>query len=296
VHLVGSVHANWLLIILSCMFMKGKYVMWNDGGFPEKLKGTRNSWWFKYFRKHVAAAFTSGYRGHIFSSRLGIPEKRIYNAYFSHDVDNYSTFYYTNRITSRRKIRKRLALGLDQFVILCISRFLNWKRLVDLADALVLLEQRHSSLANKICLILIGDGDDRAHEFKLNRLNRIQVHHEKKVSYEIIKEWYCAADIFVFPSEGDIWGLTVNEALSLGLPVICTTAIGAAELLKNGVNGYLVKSRSPDKLMACIVTLATNSKLLMRMQRNAIKIHKTWNSNLAISELEKLITDITIIH
>lgn len=279
---------------MSCVFFRGKYVVWNDGGFPDRLQNIENSWWFRYFRKHVAAAFTPGRLGRMFSSCLGIPERRIYNAYFSHDIDDYAAFYHEKAVTSRQNIRKKFAIRSDQLVVLCISRFLDWKRLIDLAEALVLLEQKHQSLARDLCFILIGDGEDRAHDHGLRRLKRIRVHHEKRVPYAEIKAWYCAADIFAFPSEGDIWGLVVNEALSLGLPVICTDAIGASELVKDEWNGYLVKPRSPEKIMECLVKLLSDSKLLANMKRNAIEIHKTWNSDWAISELERLISDIMI--
>jgi glycosyltransferase involved in cell wall biosynthesis len=43
---------------------------------------------------------------------------------------------------------------------------------------------------------------------------------------------YDAADVFVFPTRHDPWGLVVNEAISYGTPVITTTAAGAAQLVR----------------------------------------------------------------
>jgi glycosyltransferase involved in cell wall biosynthesis len=292
VHLVGSVHANWLLIMISCMLFRGKYVIWNDGGFVERLQDIESSLWYKYFRKHVAAAFSPGVMGRKFSSRLGIPEGRIYNAYFSHDINDYAAFYYQEAATMRQRKREQLAIPQNHIVVLCISRFLNLKRLLDLAGALVMLEQERPSLAEHLSLILIGDGTDREHEPQLKKLQRIRIHYEKKVPYEEIKTWYCASDIFVLPSEGDIWGLVVNEALSLGVPVVCTDVIGASELVKDGWNGFLVKPRSPEKIMMCLAKLAMDPELLGKMKKNAITIHETWNSDRAISKIEKLISEI----
>ena len=52
---------------------------------------------------------------------------------------------------------------------------------------------------------------------------------------------YKAADLFVLPTREDIWGLVINEALAYGLPVITTDrCVAGLELVKDGVNGYLV--------------------------------------------------------
>ena len=47
------------------------------------------------------------------------------------------------------------------------------------------------------------------------------------------------------PSRYDGWGLIVPEGLASGLPVIATDQMGAAiDLVRPGVNGWLVKSSS----------------------------------------------------
>lgn len=46
-----------------------------------------------------------------------------------------------------------------------------------------------------------------------------------------------AHDLLVLPSRFDGWGAVVNEALTVGTPVLCSTTCGAADLIHNGNNG-----------------------------------------------------------
>lgn len=68
-----------------------------------------------------------------------------------------------------------------------------------------------------------------------------------------INMYYKAADIFVFPTREDVWGLVVNEAMSFGLPIITTMNCGAGlELIEPGKNGYLINTGSVDLLIRFI--------------------------------------------
>ena len=65
---------------------------------------------------------------------------------------------------------------------------------------------------------------------------------------EQVLERYRQADALVFPTLCDGFGMVVTEAFSQGLPVITTPCAGAAELVRDGVNGFVVPAASPDLL------------------------------------------------
>jgi glycosyltransferase involved in cell wall biosynthesis len=56
-----------------------------------------------------------------------------------------------------------------------------------------------------------------------------------------IQRQYAAADIFIFPTFYDAFGMVITEAMASGLPVITSGMAGAAELIDNGVNGFVVE-------------------------------------------------------
>lgn len=58
---------------------------------------------------------------------------------------------------------------------------------------------------------------------------------------EEILKYYQAADLSVFPSRGEAWGLVVNESMANGVPVIATdVCVAALELIENDKNGFIV--------------------------------------------------------
>ncbi len=70
------------------------------------------------------------------------------------------------------------------------------------------------------------------------------------------------ADVLVLPSRWDGWGLVVNEALSQGVPVVVSTQCGAADLVRDGSNGFVFKSEDVTALRTCIETLLGDQSVL----------------------------------
>jgi UDP-glucose:(heptosyl)LPS alpha-1,3-glucosyltransferase len=53
------------------------------------------------------------------------------------------------------------------------------------------------------------------------------------------RPFYAASDVFVLPTIYEPFGLVCLEALACGLPVVTSTSAGAAEIIDEGVNGYV---------------------------------------------------------
>ena len=89
-------------------------------------------------------------------------------------------------------------------------------------------------------LWLIGGGSDEEtlHDMicqrRLKNVQLLGIQPPKK-----LPDYYGEADVFVFPTLEDTWGLVVNEAMACGLPVLCSKWAGSSQLVHNGENGYL---------------------------------------------------------
>ena len=93
---------------------------------------------------------------------------------------------------------------------------------------------------------------------------------EFKLPKELAK-YYMAADIFVLPTRYDPWGLVINEAMAVGLPVITTYACGAGtEMVMQEKNGYLYKPEDISALETHLRKLMSSEKL--RAQYGAVSL------------------------
>jgi glycosyltransferase involved in cell wall biosynthesis len=97
---------------------------------------------------------------------------------------------------------------------------------------------------------------------------------------------YRAADVFVYPSNYDTFGLVVSEAMATGLPVIVGRDIGAAELITHGVNGLTVDPASADALHGALTRLSGSPELAARLGAAARQTaeQQTWDACAAATE------------
>lgn len=90
--------------------------------------------------------------------------------------------------------------------------------------------------------------------------------------------YFLLADIVVVPSvfDGDrceVWGFAVNEAMFAGKPVIATKAVGAAyDLIRDGINGYIVPDKDPVALFEAIKSIIDNPSIQKRMSAQSLGI------------------------
>jgi len=54
-----------------------------------------------------------------------------------------------------------------------------------------------------------------------------------------LASWVAAADVFVFPSKTDTFGLVILEAMACGVPVAAYPVTGPKDVIQNGVTGQL---------------------------------------------------------
>jgi glycosyltransferase involved in cell wall biosynthesis len=99
-------------------------------------------------------------------------------------------------------------------------------------------------------LWVVGDGGQKA---DLERWSEEQGLKERirwwgRVDYAGLGSYFHQADVFIFPTLEDTWGMVVLEALVCGKPVLCSQWAGACELIQEGKNGSIFDPREPQIL------------------------------------------------
>lgn len=133
----------------------------------------------------------------------------------------------------KQRLRRELKIT-EEKIIISVSRFIPSKRLDMLIHAA-------ADLGEKVGVYLIG-GEPTESFLKIqNERNATNVHFVGFRKKEELSKYYRAADLFALPTQTDVWGLVINEAMAYGLPIVTTNrCVAGLELVEDGVNGYLV--------------------------------------------------------
>ena len=94
---------------------------------------------------------------------------------------------------------------------------------------------------------------------------------------EKVIERYKNADVFVFPSLCDGFGLAALEAMASGLPVICSDNSGVADLIQDGVNGFVVKTGDSEMLKDRIVWFTEHRDRMKEMKHAALETGRNYS-------------------
>ena len=111
---------------------------------------------------------------------------------------------------------------------------------VDREDPITLIRAfiKASAFDPKLKLILIGDGPLKNVINELILDNNISVITPGYVKYSELPFYYGISDLFIHPAKSEPYGVSVQEAMACGLPVITSTMVGSAyDYLIFGHNG-----------------------------------------------------------
>jgi glycosyltransferase involved in cell wall biosynthesis len=91
---------------------------------------------------------------------------------------------------------------------------------------------------------------------------------------------YVTSSVLVLPTLADGFGQVVTEALAHGLPVIVTRNAGAADVVTEGVTGWVIPSADEDALAERIEWCLNHREALVGMRRSALKAAaaNTWTA------------------
>lgn len=190
-----------------------------------------------------------------------------------------------NRLERRQQARDCRGLQAGDFVLLLIGNDWGLKGLATILRAMSLLPDL------PLHLVVVGGDSPQPYQKMAQQLEVFGRCHWEQTSSEVL-DFYAAADIYVSPTREDSFGLPVAEAMACGLPVITSSHAGVSELLRDGIDGFVVRDpldvstiakllrllHGQPELRARIASSAAQSALAWTWDRNAAAVWELLNN------------------
>jgi glycosyltransferase involved in cell wall biosynthesis len=158
--------------------------------------------------------------------------------------------------SEKARLREGLHLPLDKHIFVYTGRLTTSKGIPELIHAWQQITQQH----HNTLLLLVGSGadcfDDCEPQLKqFIAENDLQPYVTLAGAVTDVSPYLRAADVFVFPSHYEGFGLSIIEAMACGLPSVVTKVGVALDVLQSDKNGIAINSKEEDDLKSAILWL-----------------------------------------
>lgn len=162
--------------------------------------------------------------------------------------------------------------------VLIMHHNLEWKGFNDGLEALKIVKEKYKN----INIISFGLEDYQNDILK----------YYKRPNKRILKELYRNADIYVFPSQFEGWGLTVVEAMANKCAVVGTKTGVLDDLGINEENSLISEPKDIEGLANNIIRLIEDKKLLEQISKNGFEVAQSLELENTIENYEKILKEI----
>lgn len=176
------------------------------------------------------------------------------------------------------EMRKKMTDGNpDEFTMVYVGRLGAEKRLKHIKP---ILERMPNA---RLCIVGGGPQAEELHEYFAGT-NTVFT---GQMSGDDLSSAFASADAFVMPSDSETLGFVVLESMASGVPVVGANAGGIPNLIKDGVDGYLVEPGDIDGYVDRLEKLR-DQKLRTEMGKAARKEAERWSWEAATSVLRNV--------
>jgi len=159
----------------------------------------------------------------------------------------------------------------DVFRVLCVAAVSLRKGIRYLLEAM-----SHLNLPNSE-LVLRGSVLPESRQILAQYAGRFRLHPPMSRYTHELRDLYSQASVLVLPSIEDGFGMVMTEAMACGVPVIATTNTGAADLITEGTNGFIVPIRDATAIRERLEYLYRHPDERAAMGRAALDTARSLN-------------------
>ena len=179
-------------------------------------------------------------------------------------------FTEVNHNECRKEIRNFHKIADDDIVILFAGLNFDVKGLDRLLESIADFTEAGKKYP-LLKLLIIGKGNEKKYS---NMAENLKI--RDRVIFAGIKhnveKYYHAADLFSILSYRESFGIVILEAMACGLPVIISETVGAKDVVKQDITGYIIKNTNLKKEMSNALFALMNKEKREEMGENAKSI------------------------
>jgi glycosyltransferase involved in cell wall biosynthesis len=186
----------------------------------------------------------------------------------------------------KSEVRAKLGCSRDEFVLVCVARLSEQKRIDILLQALARL------LGEGVCCkcIIVGDGPLKSQLLEQAKSLGLSRHVFFEGFQEDVRPYLQACSAFVLTSDTEGLPLSILEAMACGVPSIVTDVGGNKELIIHLVHGLIVPRGSVNAIADGISYLANHPEKRMYMAKMArARACETFDIENAMAEIRRVI-------
>ena len=238
--------------------------------YPANLRRLYNERRFRYSMAVLICRFFHRYVHYLTAEsktaintliNLGVPPKKVQIVTVGIDT---KTMIFDSDL--RKEIRSRIdAEGSDCIVIGYLGKIVKYYNLEVIPQTLIHLKKHFAQIADRACLLVVGEGPYRNELESLCRAIGIRnVVFTGSIPHKDINGYYSAMDLFLFPL--DALAIKVAELMAIGTPIVAPPGM-AQDWIVDGKTGIIARSNSPEGFAGAILrylNLSSEEKKLMK--------------------------------
>lgn len=171
-------------------------------------------------------------------------------------------------LPDRIALRAGWGLDFDRVVFLFVGKFVEKKRPMDFVRAIAEAAKSRARVSG----LMVGDGPLRRECEEFVREKDGPISFAGFLNQSEIARAYVAADALVLPSDGETWGLVVNEAMACGRPCFVSDHVGCGpDMIVPGRTGYIFPMADTGELARLMRSSTAATSALESMSKQAIK-------------------------
>ncbi len=169
-------------------------------------------------------------------------------------------------------------------IVVHISNFRPVKRVEDVVRVFARIREKVPAK-----LLMIGDGPMRMPAQQLATKLGVMNDTWFLGKQDEIEKYLSIADLFVFPSQSESFGLAALEAMACGVPVVASRSGGIPEVIVNGETGYLAEIGDIEHMAGHGVELLVDQTLAKRISDASVqRVHERFTHDKIVSRYVEL--------